>query len=141
MTYKLGILLAIIFAALSLLHIYWASGGTFGSGATVPSVGSKPVFNPSPVGTILVAAALATAMLTILGQLNILGGAIPKWIFRWATWAISLLFFLRAVGEFRLIGFFKQVRETQFAAWDTWLYSPLCLVIAIIAFLLAYKEA
>jgi hypothetical protein len=141
MTYKSGILLAAIFAILSLLHFYWALGGTFGSGVTVPNVGSKPVFNPSPLGTSLVAIALLVAMFTILGQLTLLGEAIPKWVFRWATWAISLIFFVRAIGEFRLIGFFKQVRETPFAAWDTWFYSPLCLIIAIIAFVVAYKEA
>lgn len=136
-----GFLLAAIFAVLSLFHIYWAAGGTLGKGVTVPGVGSKRAFNPSPFATILVAIGLLVAMLVILGQLGALGKIIPQWIFRWSTWGICILFLLRAVGEFKLVGFFKRVRDTKFARWDTWLFSPLCLGIAIIAFSLACKEA
>ena len=79
-------------------------------------------------------------MFVILGQIHLLGDFIPRWIFRWATLGISVLFFLRAIGEFKLVGFFKQVRDTPFAFWDTWLFSPLCLLIAVIAFMLFYKQ-
>ena len=136
----LGILVAVTFGVLSLFHLYWASGGKFGSGATVPTVGEMRAFNPSSLGTVLVATALLLAMLTILGQLGLLGNAIPKWIFRWGTCGIALIFFLRAVGDFKLIGFFKQASATPFAYWDTWLFSPLCLVIAFTAFALVYTE-
>src|SRR5215213_4827779 len=139
MTKISGILLAAIFAGLSLLHVFWAFGGSFGKGATVPSVGGKPAFHPSPVVTVLVSVAFLIAMLVILGQVGILGQAVPARLFRWSTWAISAVFFLRAVGEFRLVGFFKQVRATEFAFWDTWLFSPLCVLIAVIAFIVAYK--
>lgn len=136
----LGIFLAAVFLTLSLFHVYWAAGGRLGSRATVPTVSGKRTFNPSPLGAVLVAAALLTAMLVILGHLGVLGDKIPAWVFRWGTLGISVIFFLRAIGEFKLIGFFKQVRDTSFAYWDTWLYSPLCLVIAIIAFTIAYKS-
>ena len=136
----LGILVAVTFGVLSLFHLYWASGGKFGSGATVPTVGETRAFNPSPLGTVLVAAALLLAMLIILGQLGLLGKVIPKWIFRCGTCGIALIFFLRSIGDFKLIGFFKRASDTPFANWDTWLFSPLCLVIAIIAFVLVYCE-
>ncbi|HEV2914928.1 MAG TPA: DUF3995 domain-containing protein [Pyrinomonadaceae bacterium] len=136
-----GVLLAAVFVTLALLHVYWAAGGRFASGVTVPTVSGKRFFNPSPAGTILVAAAFLVAIFVILGRLGIVGKALPAWIFRLGTLGIAIIFFLRAVGEFRLVGFFKQVRDTPFAHWDTWLFSPLCLVIAIIAFMLAYKEA
>ncbi len=142
----LGILLAVIFAVISLFHLYWATGGKFGIGVAVPTVavpsrGNVRAFKPSVGGTILVAFAFILAIAVILGQLRFLGDIVPHWIFRWGTWAFALLFFLRAIGEFRLVGFFKQVRDTPFAHWDTWLFSPLCLSIAIIAFILAYTEA
>jgi hypothetical protein len=140
MRIALGLLLAAVFAALSLFHVYWASGGRVGIGATVPTVGGKQTFNPSPAATMLVAAALLLAMLTVLGQAGLLGGAIPKWIFRWGTCGLALIFFLRAVGEFRLVGFFKRASDTPFAYWDTWLFSPLCLAIAVMAFALVYTE-
>ncbi|HEY6186207.1 MAG TPA: DUF3995 domain-containing protein [Pyrinomonadaceae bacterium] len=136
----LGLLLAAVFAVLSLFHIYWALGGRVGSGATVPVVGGKQTFNPSPAGTLLVAAALLLAMFTVLGQAELLTAAIPKWIFRWGTCVLALLFFLRAVGEFKLVGFFKRASATRFAYWDTWLFSPLCLLIAVMAFALVYTE-
>jgi hypothetical protein len=136
----LGLLLAAVFALLGLFHVYWAAGGRFGSAAGVPTVNGARVFNPSTAGTLLVAAALFCAMLVILGQINLLGEAIPKWIFRWATLVIGVLFFLRAIGEFRLVGFFKRASDTPFAFWDTWLFSPLCLLIAVTALLLAYKN-
>ena len=137
----LGIVLVVIFATISLFHLYWAAGGAFGSRVAVPSQGDMRVFKPSVGGTILVASAFLLAIAVILGQLRLLGGIVPHRIFRWGTWAIALIFFLRAVGEFRLVGFFKKVNDTPFAAWDTWLFSPLCLSIAIIALILAYAEA
>ncbi|HEX8141670.1 MAG TPA: DUF3995 domain-containing protein [Pyrinomonadaceae bacterium] len=136
-----GVLLAAVLAVLSLFHIYWAIGGRMGSGATVPVVGGRQTFHPSPLGTMLVAAALLLAMFTILGQTGLLGRAIPKWIFRWGTGGIASIFFLRAVGEFRLVGFFKRASDTRFAYWDTWLFSPLCLVIAVTALALLYTES
>lgn len=141
-----GVLLAVIFALISLFHLYWAAGGELGRAVVVPTVaspgrGGARVFKPSAGGTILVAFAFLVAVGVILGRLGFLGDIVPHRIFRWGTWAIALVFFLRAVGEFRLVGFFKQVRDTPFAYWDTWLFSPLCLLIAIMAFTLAYREA
>jgi len=138
MRIALGVLLAAVFAVLSLFHIYWALGGRVGSEATVPVVGGKQTFHPSPAATVLVATALLVAMFTVLGQAGLLGEAIPKWIFRWGTCGLALIFFLRAVGEFKLVGFFKRASDTRFAYWDTWLFSPLCLAIAVMAFALVY---
>jgi hypothetical protein len=50
---------------------------------------------------------------------------------------MGLVFLVRAVGEFKLVGFFKRVRGTSFARWDTWLFSPLCLGISFAALWLA----
>jgi hypothetical protein len=141
----LGILLAVIFAILSFFHLYWAAGGRFGGGAAIPTGGGgggERLFDPSPFGTILVAAALFAAMLVVLGRLKIWGGAfVPGWIFRSGIWVISLLFLLRTIGDFRYVGFFKSITDTNFAYWDTILFSPLCLFIGIAAFLIGCNEA
>ena len=141
MTRILGIVLAVIFAILSSFHLYWAAGGRFGRGAAIPSVGGQRLLHPSPVGTILVAAALFAAALVVLGRVKIWGAVVPGWIFYWGTWVISLLFLLRTIGDFRYVGFFKSVSGTAFARWDTILFSPLCLFIAAAAFLISYYEA
>jgi hypothetical protein len=135
-----GILLAVIFAVLGFFHLYWAAGGRIGSGSAVPSVDGHRLFTPSPVGTILVAVALVAAMLVVLGRLGIWAGFLPTWIFYWGTLGISLLFFLRAIGDFHYGGFFKSVQNTDFARWDTLLFSTLCLFIAVVAFLLSWSE-
>lgn len=136
-----GILLAMIFAILSFFHLYWAVGGGFGGGAVIPTVsGGERLFNPSPFGAILVAAALFAAMLVVLGRLKIWGSFVPGWIFYSGTWVIALLFLLRAIGDFRYVGFFKSVTDTNFARLDTILFSPLCLLIAVIAFLISRYE-
>lgn len=136
----LGILLAVIFAILSLFHLYWAAGGRFGGSAVIPTVGGESLFKPSPLATILVAAALCAAMLVVLGRLKMWGAFVPGWIFYSGTWVISLLFLLRAIGDFRYVGFFKSVTDTNFAYWDTILFSPLCLLIGIVALLISYYE-
>ena len=140
----LGILLAVIFAILSFFHLYWAAGGEFGGSAVIPTVsggGGDRLFNPSPFGAILVAAGLFAAMLVVLGRLKIWGAFVPEWIFYSGTWVITLLFLLRTIGDFRYVGFFKTVTDTNFAYWDTILFSPLCLFIAVVAFLISYYEA
>lgn len=137
----LGILLAVIFAVLGSFHLYWAAGGRFGSSTAIPTVGGESLFKPSPFGTVLVATALFAAMLVVLGRLKIWGAFVPRWIFYSGTWVISVLFLLRTVGDFRYIGFFKSVTDTNFARWDTILFSPLCLFIAVVAFLISYYEA
>jgi hypothetical protein len=137
----LGILLAVILAILSFLHLYWAVGGRFGIGAAIPTAGAARLFRPSPFATILVATALFAAMFVVLGRLKMWGAFVPGWIFYSGTWVISLLFLLRTIGDFRYVGFFKSVTDTNFAHWDTILFSPLCLFIGIVAFLISYYEA
>ena len=137
----LGILLAVIFAILSFFHLYWAAGGRFGIGVAVPTVGSERLLTPSPFVTILIAASLFAAMLVVLGRLEMWGAFVPRWIFYSGTWVISLLFLLRAIGDFRYVGFFKSVSDTDFARLDTIFFSPLCLFIAVVAFLISRYES
>jgi hypothetical protein len=131
----LGLLLAAIFAFLGSIHLYWAFGGKKASDAVIPNVGGKAVFTPSTFVTVLVALALFAAMFTILGQSGFIS-FIPSRLFYFGTLVISWAFLLRAIGEFRLVGFFKKVTDTKFAYWDTRVFSPLCLLIAIMAFIL-----
>ena len=111
----LGVLLATIFAALSLLHIYWAAGGRLGSAAGIPTVDGQRAFNPTRGATLIVAGILLLKMLIVLGQLGLMRTMLPGWIFRAGIWGIVIVFGLRAIGEFRLVGFFKRVRNTTFA--------------------------
>jgi hypothetical protein len=74
----LGIFLAVIFAILSFFHLYWAMGGRLGGNAAIPTVGGERLLNPSPFGTILIAAALFAAMFVVFGRLKIWGAFVPS---------------------------------------------------------------
>ncbi len=130
MTQALGTLISFLFLSLSLLHAYWAMGGDWGSSAVVPEVEGGRAFTPTPGATLAVAGAFFVAALVVLGRSGIWGGFVPAWIFYLGTWVMAAVFFLRAVGDFRLAGFFKTVRGTRFARRDSLLYSPLCFFIS-----------
>jgi hypothetical protein len=132
MIHRLGILTALIFAGLAALHLFWAAGGRWGGAAAIPTAagGGRRILHPSPLGTVAVAAALSLAMLVVLVRVGVWAAPLPGWLFKWAAWGIALAFLARGVGEFRYVGLFKRVRGTDFALWDTWLFTPLCLFIA-----------
>jgi hypothetical protein len=136
----LGILLATIFAILGLFHIVWALDGRIGGTNTIPSNNGVAIFKPSIPATLAVSLALFLAMMTILVQIGFFGEMIPNWISRRATFGIAALFFLRAIGEFKYVGFFKKASDSGFSYWDTVLFSPLCLFIAVAAFLISYQK-
>lgn len=134
----LGFFTSGVFAALALLHVYWAAGGAWGRAAAIPTAaaaagrgGGARLFNPTRAGTLAVAAGLLVAALVVLGRLGVRAAPLPGWVFVWGSWLIALAFLARVVGEFRYVGLFKRVRGTDFAYWDTWLFTPLCLFIAV----------
>ena len=125
--------LAVILAGLALLHAYWALGGRWGSAYTVPTVSGRRMFDPTPLATWVVSGLLGIAVILVMGKAGwITTGPLPV-VFDVGVWGLSLVFLLRAVGNLRSFGFFKTVKGTPFAQWDTWLYSPLCLLLALLA--------
>ena len=135
----IGIAVAVVLAGLATLHVYWAVGGRWGVTAAIPTLADRQaLFAPHPAATLLVAAALVVGAWLVLSSARILPAAIPAQLIRSGTALLSLVFIMRAIGEFRYVGFFKRVRGTTFARWDTRLHSPLCLVIGIAAGFLAF---
>jgi hypothetical protein len=133
----LGLIVALLLGAIGFLHIYWAVGGRWASEVVIPESKQLPAFLPSRATTLAVALALMIASWIVVGQLGFVNTGLPSWLFEWGTRVLAAVFFLRAVGEFRLVGFFKRVHNTRFAQWDTFLFSPLCLFMALVLMLLA----
>jgi hypothetical protein len=125
-----GMLGAVVLAGVGGLHVYWACGGRLGKSAVVPERDGRPLFSPSPAGTLLVAGLFLGGAACLLARLRVLGGSSPV-AAGWCTWAMAAVFLLRAVGDFRYLGLFKRVRGSRFAFWDTRLYAPLCLVLSV----------
>ncbi len=53
---------------------------------------------------------------------------------------IPIVFIIRAIGEFHYVGFFKQIKDTDFGQMDTLLFSPLCLVIGLMGFAILFMN-
>jgi hypothetical protein len=126
----LAIALVAVFDLLCLMHLYWAVGGRVGNLQALPErTDGTVLFRPGPASTLVVAALLATAGLLVAQRAGILPGPFPPALVRLGCWCVSGALVLRAVGEFRYVGFFKKVRGTAFARMDTLFYSPLALVL------------
>lgn len=127
-----------ILLALSAIHWYWMAGGRAGAAAAIPSGEAGPAFRPTPVATGIVAALLALAGWLVLELGEVAPRLLfPGWMLGFGGFALSGVFIVRAVGDFRWMGFFKRRRDTLFAKYDTMLYSPLCLFIGICVMLVA----
>jgi hypothetical protein len=125
--------LVVILAALSSLHAYWALGGKWGSTRTVPVIKGRRSISPTPRATWIVCGLLGIGVVLVMGKAGWIGtGPLPV-LFDVGVWGLSLVFLLRTVGDLRTFGLFKKVTTSDFARWDTWLYTPLCLLIALLA--------
>jgi hypothetical protein len=130
--------LTVILGGLLLLHAYWALGGRWGSAYTVPTINGRRSFDPSPFATWVVCGLLGFAVIIVMGKSGWIVAGPLLVLFDVGVWGLGLVFVLRAVGNLRTFGFFKIVKGTPFADWDTWFYSPLCLLIALLVVGLAW---
>ena len=120
-----------ILAIIAAVHLYWAAGGQWGKAAAVPERDGKPVLTPGALGTLAVAGGLAVVAVVVAMQAGVLWPGPLRPVTRVVSWAAAVVFGLRAVGDFRYVGFFKQVKGSRFARLDTVFYAPLCVVLAI----------
>ncbi len=123
-------ILSVIFVSLALFHIYWGFGGKSGSAATIPTKeNNKPVINPGPIACFVVGIALLSFAVLVLIKAGIILFDLPDWLLNYGLGVIAAIFLLRAIGEFKYVGFFKKVKTTRFGEMDSKYYSPLCLVV------------
>jgi hypothetical protein len=135
----IGSVLSTILLFISIVHIYWGIGGKTGSPTAVPTKKNNvPVIKPGPLSCIVVALTLASFGVYILIKSGIIGIHLPVWISNCGLWMISGIFLLRAVGDFKYVGFFKEIKSTKFGQLDAIYYSPLCLLLSLLVMLLEF---
>ena len=121
-----------MFSALSALHVYWALGGQAGLGKAVPTIDGKPAFQPGVLMIMAVAAVLLGCAYVSLSLGFSSRLILPYAHFApYAGWGLAVIFAVRAIGDFKLVGFFKKIKNSQFATFDSKLYSPLCVVLSV----------
>ncbi|MGH0682254.1 DUF3995 domain-containing protein [Bacillus mycoides] len=125
---------------ISFLHIYWAFGGRWGSAAVIPVKEGehKPAFTPRIWGTLFVAILILLASVIIVVQVGYLQGFEANSLSKIGSIVCALVFIVRAIGDFKFVGFFKKIKHSRFARYDTWFYSPLCLFFGFVYIMLLF---
>jgi hypothetical protein len=112
-------------------HVYWALGGRAGMSAAIPERNGRPVFQPGAVTPLFVAVALLIAAAIVAMQAGLIWrGAFQPYV-RILSVALAVIFLARAIGDFRYVGFFKRIVGSRFARLDTYVFSPLCVLLAL----------
>jgi Protein of unknown function (DUF3995) len=122
---------AIILIAIAGIHFYWAFGGRWGANAAIPEIEGLKAFKPGPFATAIVAIAFLGFASLYLVKINVINIPYPTWILKYGILILAGIFLVRAIGDFKYVGFLKSIKESQFADLDTKYYSPLCLFLGI----------
>lgn len=124
-----AVVTAVGLIAAALVHVYWAAGGRWMFDRVAPTSADSS-FRPGTVLTLMVAAALGGFAALVVAVTFAFGS--PS--LRWLVAAGVAVFALRAVGDTRLVGFTKQVRDTDFAVADDRYFTPIVVFLALGAF-------
>ena len=110
----LSTILFVIFSFLGLIHFNWAFDGKWGSEKALPSKeNGEKVLNPNKFATIIVGLILVVFGLIYLVKSEIINLEIPNWITNYGYWIIPNIFIIRAIGDFKYVGFFKKIKLTS----------------------------
>lgn len=127
-----SLLLSIVLISLGSIHFNWVLGGTFGFSESLPTnEKGERVLHPKKIDSAVVGLGLTLFGIFYLFQSGIIAFNLPLWILKYAGWIIPTIFIIRAIGDFKYIGFFKKIQNTTFGKLDSKFYSPLCLCIGI----------
>lgn len=135
-------ILSIIFTFLSGLHIYWAFGGRWASDGVFPTKEDETEFPmPGIIPTLVVAFGLLFfAFIALMKISNLRLPFFHEITDKYGLWVIAGIFLVRAIGEFKFVGLFKKVKHTSFGIKDTKIYTPLCIVIGLLALILVFSK-
>ncbi|MGB0914430.1 MAG: DUF3995 domain-containing protein [Crocinitomicaceae bacterium] len=139
LTVVLSLVLFLVFIILGGFHFYWLFGGVYGLKKVFPTKSNDEISIRIPkVATLIVALGLTSVGVLYLILSGLVNLDLPAWVIQTGSWIVPIVFTVRAIGEFNYVGFFKKIKNTEFAKADTILYSPLCLGIGVFGFLILY---
>ncbi len=142
MIVAVAVIAAALLGALAGVHLYWGFGGRWWTENIVPeSEAGGPLFNPGPVGFFGVAVLLAMAAWILLARVGLVRIPLSEQLVSIGAWTIGVLFLLRAVGDLRYAGIFRSIVGTRFAHWDTVIYTPLCVLLAVLTLWLCTRAS
>ena len=124
-----------VLIALTTIHFFWLVGGKTGMKYAFPhnSKHKKKMYHPGKFILFITTIVLAGMTWFCVAQTGSFNSILNNDTIRWGNRITGIIFILRAIGNFKYIGFTKTFKEGEFAQLDTYVYCPLCLVIAICA--------
>lgn len=133
MTFFLGLICGFILLTIAMFHIYWALGGRFGIEEVLPTKNNiDKVILPNAFITFMVAVVFIGITLLYLNGAGIYKvSGVSEWVKQKGLLLFAIVFMIRAIGEFRYVGFFKRIKNTRFGINDTKYFSPLCAFLSI----------
>jgi hypothetical protein len=131
-------IIALSLFAIALVHFYWGLLAMDGEAVLVPEYEGEPVYTPRNSDFLDVAAALVLGCVVVAARGELLHSPMPSEWTHAGTFGVALVLLARAVGDFRYVGFFKRVRDTAFAEWDTRLFSPVSCLLGLATLWLAF---
>ena len=139
MAIVLSLINALIFTIISGFHFYWAMGGKVGFDVVLPSntEGVKSL-NPSKLITVIAACVFLSITFFYLIKANLIHLQLPNLIIDYGLYALAIVLIIRAIGDFKYVGFFKTIKNTPFAVHDTKYYAPLCLFLGLNTLVIQY---
>lgn len=139
----LAALAATVLASLGLLHVLWALGNPWPASdaeafvATfLGSPGGVPM--PGPLITMLVAFALLAAAALVLMRVSRVD--VVRGIGHLGTLGVGIALALRAAVGFIVSGLLPHLVVEPYRTLDLWVYSPLCLALAVAVFVVRRKS-
>ncbi len=117
--------LSIALTILSVLHLYWAFGGTWGLAA---ALGRQEI--DASTGLRIAAGAVAIALLIaavgVVGRVGLWGDFLPWVLFSWGTWVLMTALFLAAL-----------LNLTASTWMERLVFAPIALVLGVLALIIA----
>jgi uncharacterized protein DUF3995 len=118
-------------------HAYWAVGGRIGLAVSLPQdPNGVPIMARRLSWWRPAAGAVALSLLVLaallLAHAQVLSLTLPSELIRPALLVVGIAFVARSLVPNRYVGFFKSLRTTRWAAYDTRLYSPLFLLLGLL---------
>jgi hypothetical protein len=137
MTNFIIVLLFAVFLFLSSIHFYWAFGGKWGTQGVYPAnPDGNPMKPPGITATLIVAIGLFSSGIFYLIKGGFISIELPFWLNKNGLWILTGIFIVRAIGDFKYLGFFKKIKNSKFAVNDSKYYSPLSFLIAVLTLIL-----
>ncbi|MBM9549230.1 DUF3995 domain-containing protein [Leptospira sp. 201903074] len=128
--------LVVIFLTLAILHFLWSLNILWGFESALPrKKDGSFLFYPKRIESFLVGLALTLLAGFYVSFTGFAALSFDPKVYKIGFWFTTVIFGIRAIGDFKYVGFSKRIKNKEFAYWDTILFSPLCLLISLLAYL------